>query len=247
MELSWSTFILEIINFLVLVWILKRFLYKPVLDVISARRKSIEDQLSAAHSIEEEAGALKEQYTGRLAEWETERQQAREELMREIEQERARRLSDVSAAIEQEQQKARAASDRRRAEQQRAMEQLALEQGAAFSSRLLAQASGPELEERLLGLLIEDLESIPEDRLDHLREQWSEVPAIEVSSAFVLADDQRERLTQALQKAGAVAALEFRQDKELIAGLKIVIGPWILAANVRDELKGFTEFSHAAR
>ena len=42
MELSWSTFILEAINFLVLVWILKRFLYKPVLDVIERRKAGIE-------------------------------------------------------------------------------------------------------------------------------------------------------------------------------------------------------------
>ena len=41
MELSGSTFVLEIINFLILVWILKRFLYKPVLGVIAKRRKSM--------------------------------------------------------------------------------------------------------------------------------------------------------------------------------------------------------------
>ena len=38
MELDWTTFILEIINFLVLVWILHRFLYQPVMNVIAQRR-----------------------------------------------------------------------------------------------------------------------------------------------------------------------------------------------------------------
>ncbi len=38
MELNWSTLLLEIVNFLVLVWILKRFLYRPVLQVIEERR-----------------------------------------------------------------------------------------------------------------------------------------------------------------------------------------------------------------
>ena len=43
-------FVLEIINFLVLVWILKRFLYKPVLDVIARRRAGIEKTLADAEA-----------------------------------------------------------------------------------------------------------------------------------------------------------------------------------------------------
>ena len=38
MQIDWTTFALEIINFLVLVWILKRFLYRPVLDTLARRR-----------------------------------------------------------------------------------------------------------------------------------------------------------------------------------------------------------------
>ena len=41
-ELSWSTFILEVINFIVLVFILKHFFYKPVLTAIARRRESID-------------------------------------------------------------------------------------------------------------------------------------------------------------------------------------------------------------
>ena len=37
MQIDWTTLVLEIINFLVLVWILKRFLYKPVMEAIAAR------------------------------------------------------------------------------------------------------------------------------------------------------------------------------------------------------------------
>ena len=51
MELNWSTFVLEIVNFVVLVFILQRFLYRPVLAVIERRRKSVEDRLSEAHRI----------------------------------------------------------------------------------------------------------------------------------------------------------------------------------------------------
>lgn len=249
MELNWSTFVLEIINFLVLVWVLKRFLYKPVLDVIAARRKLIENRLAEAHTIKEEAEELRAQYNDRLAEWETERRQAREELASEITRERAERLSEMQAALEREKEKTRVANARRHAEQQRATEFRALQQAAAFASRTLEQASGPELEGRLLNLLIEDLNGLSEEQLSDLREQWGEPPtAIEVSSAFMLSDQQRERLIAALHAVcGPAAAVHFRQDERILAGLRIVIGAWVLAANVRDELQGFAELARAPR
>lgn len=247
MELNWSTFVLEIINFVVLVWILKRFLYQPVLDVIAARRKAIEDKLAEAHTIEAEAEALKQQYTGRVSEWETEKRQAREVLMQEIQQERARRLAELQADVDDEKEKARVAEDRRLAERERTLEQQAMRQGAAFSTRLLEQAAGAELEARLVNLLIEDLGALPAEQSDRLREQWAECRQIDVASAFALSAEQRERLVSSLHAAGSTSAeVTFRRDPALIAGLHIVVGPWILAANVRDELKGFAELERAA-
>ena len=80
MELSWATFFLEIINFLVLVWILKRFLYKPVLEAIGHRKAVIDKTLADADAKEAGAQALVEQYQNRLAEWENEKEKLRAEV-----------------------------------------------------------------------------------------------------------------------------------------------------------------------
>lgn len=248
MELSWSTFVLEIVNFLVLVWILKRFLYQPILDVIAARRRSVEGQLADAHATERKAHELKEQYTGRLQHWEAERREARDALAREIDQERARRLSEVESALERERQKANVAGERQQAEQERALEQQALQQGAVFSSRLLEQAAGPELESRLLNMLIDDLIGLPAEQRRRLRDQSPDQSAMaEVSSAFELTDEQRERLTSALRELADVSDIRFHRDEALIAGVRIEIGAWVLAANLRDELRGFAELASAQR
>ena len=67
MELDWTTFVLEVLNFLVLVWLLKRFLYRPVLAVIEARRAETANKLDGAEAVRREAQALKDEYTGHLA------------------------------------------------------------------------------------------------------------------------------------------------------------------------------------
>ena len=91
LELNWSTFLLEIINFLILIWILKYFFYKPVLNVIAHRRRNIEKSLNDANTLHGDAEALRTRYENRLSEWEKERQAAHMSLDKEIETERARR------------------------------------------------------------------------------------------------------------------------------------------------------------
>jgi len=126
LELNWSTFILEIINFLVLVWILKRFFYRPVLNVIARRRAGIEKRLADAKTLRDDAEALQTRYRGRLADWEQERQQAREQLVREIEEDRAQRLAALQSELEQEREKTQVAEARRQADATHKTEETAL-------------------------------------------------------------------------------------------------------------------------
>jgi len=246
LELNWSTFVLEIINFLVLVWILKRFLYKPVLDVIARRRAGIEKTLAEAEKLQVNAERLQEQYEGRLADWGRERQQAREAMVREFEVERASKETELQTILEQEREKAVVTEARRQVDAIRKIEETALMQGARFATRLLEQASGPDTEARLVELVITELTRLPPEHITALRKSYGKTPeAIVVVSAFPLPDDQRQRLKQALATVTRPnLPLRFEQNSELLAGLRITIGAWVLGANILDELKGFTELAH---
>ncbi|HHJ16631.1 MAG TPA: ATPase [Gammaproteobacteria bacterium] len=249
MELNWSTFILEILNFLVLVWILKRFFYRPVLNVLARRRAGIEKILSDAKTLHHDAEALQAQYRGRLADWELERQQAREQLVREIEEERAQRLAALQSELEQEREKARVAEARRQSDAMHKAEETALIQAARFASRVLGQVACPELEEKLLGLVIDELPQLPAEQIAALRNNRGQIPeTIVVASAFPLSDSQRQKLRKALiATTGTDLPLHFEQDVEILAGVRITIGPWVLGANLRDELRSFAEFAHDTR
>jgi F-type H+-transporting ATPase subunit b len=246
LELNWSTVVLEILNFLILVWILKHFLYQPVLDVIARRRAGIEKRLADAETRHAEATSLQEQYEGRLAEWDKERQQARAALARELEAERARKLEELQTTLEQEREKVRVAGERRQADALRKLEETALLHATRFTTRLLQQAAGPELEARLVELAIAGLTALPAERSADLRNSYGKSPGeIRVASAFPLADDQYQRLGQALASiAGTDIPQHFEQDSSLLAGVRISIGAWVLGVNLLDELKGFMELAH---
>ncbi|MGB5178544.1 MAG: F0F1 ATP synthase subunit delta [Gammaproteobacteria bacterium] len=246
MELNWSTFLLEIINFLILVWILKRFFYKPVLGVIARRRAAIDKTLSDAKTLQVDAEVLRGQYENRLAEWEKERQAAHASLDKDISSERARRMEDLKSRLAGEEKKVRVIEQRRAEASRLQAEVTALHQGAQFCARLLSAVAGPELEQRLLALLLKELGALTPGQLTALRAAAGKTgDSILVTSTYPLDDATRQSLERMLDSVLAAATpAHYELDKDLLAGLRITMGSWVLRANLQDELQAFSELAH---
>ena len=249
MELSWSTFFLEILNFLILVWILNRFLYRPVLNIINQRRSGIEKELEESRKQKEEANALREQYEHRLTDWETEQRKARDELDQEIDKIRATKMSGLDADLKKEREKNEVLEKRQLQEAVGKIEETAMMQAARFASGLLNEGAGPELEARLVDMALKEMAAMTEERVQSLRSVWVEEPTeINIESAYPLESAQQESLKKQLHGiTGLTVPVKFSQKTELIAGLKITVGPWILHLNLQDEMKSFAEFAHGRR
>ncbi len=248
MELSWSTFLLEIINFLVLVWILKRFLFKPVREIIARRRAEIEKGLSEAHDQLAEAQALKQQYQARLSDWETEKHRLLQALNQEMEQEKAKRLDALKVQIEQERERNRVADARRAENLQRSLENTALRQGARFATRLLEGGAGAETGKHLVALVTESLQQLPEAERASFQRLPGQETQILVTSAHSLSEDEKQGLILALTGLfPGEHSINFERDESLLAGLRILTGSWVLGCNLRDELAGFVELKHENR
>ncbi len=246
MEFNLSTFLLEIINFLVLIWILQRFLYKPVLEVIDRRKQSVDKVLADAQRQRDEAEALQEKYVNRLAHWQQEKKQALETLHQEIERERARQMAALKKQLEEERKKAQIIARRQVQDFQAQAEKRALLQGARFASLLLQRAAGPELENSLFDLLLEELSALPEQRRQFLQMQQDPVARIQVCSVYPLQQMQRQKLDQVLNALlGRAVEYEYRQDPALITGFRLSIGSWLLQANIKHELAGFVDLGNA--
>jgi F-type H+-transporting ATPase subunit b len=244
-ELNWTTISLEIVNFLVLVWILKRFLYRPVLQVIAERRTRIEGTLSEARQRQEQAEQLRVRYENRLAEWQVEKQAAREAMQREIQQQRVQALQALETSLAGSREKARVVEERRLREIEERSEREALELAARFAARLLRDLAGPELEARILARLGDDLAHLPEEQRRALRHAIQNgAGGVQVESAHRLDPAQREILDVAVRELlGDDVHCRFRERPSLIAGLRLSLGDWSVAVNLGDELKGFVDLA----
>lgn len=245
MELDWTTFILEIANFLILVWIMNRLLYKPVMNAIAARRDGLARTAAEAQRLREEAVDLEARYRSRLTEWEREKEGLRKEMLVELSADRTRLEAALQLSLDQERDRARAILDQDLQDRLREMEELALDQGSRFVTRLLEEVTTPELEGRLQELFLSTLATLSAEQLRAIAEALSEpgVP-VRAASAFVCPDKRRTEIRRSLaESCGYRGTIEFIEEPALLAGLQLTAGPWILDATLRGELGFFKEMA----
>ena len=246
MEFNLSTFILEIINFLILIWILQRLFYKPLLEVIAKRKQFIDQSLADAKNMQQQAEEQRSLYENRQKLWEQEKQAALTALHQQIDVERRAQMAQLEIDLEQERQKINVTLQRQQKELQQQAEKQALQNGARFAGMLLKQSASPELEAQLFTLLLDNLKTLPEACtlcLQMLGTKKS-VP-IKITSAYPLTDEQRQQLEQKLGSLiNSQINFQYHQDAELIAGIRMDIGAWVLNANLQHELIGFAEIAN---
>lgn len=245
MQIDWTTFILEILNFGVLVWILQRFFYKPVLAVLDKRRALVQSQTENATRLQESAEVLKKQYEARMKDWEQERQHLRQALDDEFAKERERRLGELKKVMADEAKSIRARALATQTAHETSLVRQAAGKAFGAAAQMLQRLASPALTVTIVQVFQEDLAALNEIDKKALRDaaaKLHEGDAVDIASAHALDDATRRGLIAALsQAAGQQIKAVFREMPELIAGLRISVGECALAADLAGELEFFQQ------
>jgi F-type H+-transporting ATPase subunit b len=214
---DWFTVLAQIVNFLVLVFLLKHFLYGRILNAIDSREKSIRARLDDAEQKVHEAGEAKEAYDLRLHELEARREQMLSECRNEVEQKRMELM--------------RVAREQIVALEERWRDDLVRERNALFQD-IRGRAAG-----EILAVVRRALHELARCDLDQCAarvflaklaslspEAWRELAGqpIVVLSASALPDETRHEIEEVLARlAIRPASLRFEQAESLGWGLEL--------------------------
>lgn len=241
MELDLTTFLMEVANFLILVWILNRLLYKPVQAIIAKRQAALEQIRSEAGQMRAEAAELGQTYQGRLASWDAEKAELRRQLQAEISTERQRLTSNLNLELEGMRDKLRVAEERQTEERARLCEERAIANASRFAAALLTRFATPELGLQLTGMLLDDLARLPEQQWRAIVEALAaENAVVTVVSAHPLPETASQQFQERFRAIFPSASrFSFAVDPALLAGVRVNTGPWNLSASLKDELAFF--------
>src|SRR5450432_4766439 len=100
MLIDWFTVGAQAINFIILVWLLKRFLYKPSLDAVDAREKRVAAELADADAKRAEAKKERDEFQRKNEEFDRQRAELLSKASAEAKAERERLLGEARRAAD---------------------------------------------------------------------------------------------------------------------------------------------------
>lgn len=233
MHIDFWTLVLQAINVLILVWILGRFFYRPLSDIIEKRRAAVEKGLAEASgaraAIDADKAAIAAARAGLaserdaiLAEAQKTAAQARDTLLRDADSEIARRHEADRTALAQE---------------RRAMEQALSRQAGDLAveiARKLLQRLPPDVAQKaFVDALDAELAALP----DRGRQALAADGKLDVTSAAPLDAAAQAAIRNAIAtQVGADVSIAFHADAALIAGIELRSATLVLRNSWRDDL-----------
>ena len=238
MELDWFTVAAQIGNFLLLLWLLKRFLYRPILDAMAARQQRIATALAEAQTKAAAAEALQRDYEVRQRELassgETWLAQAREEVAAK----RRVWLAQARAEADASRERWRAALRREHQDYRRALQREASQRLLALARRTLRDLANAELEAQAASVLLSRLQALDGETAQALAQAAQD--GCIIVTAFPLPEPQQRALTAGLaQFLGLGLNPDFRSDSAAPWGITLETHSQRLAWNLDSYLDGF--------
>lgn len=233
MHIDWWTLALQTINVLILVWLLARFFYRPVVDIIEKRRAASTKLLAEATAARSAADGERAEIAATRGGFAAEREKLLADARRQVEAERDAMLKEANETAAKLHAEGQAALARDRAAMQEAVAErvgvLAVEIARRLLERLPTDVATISF---LEGLSRQIQELSPKSRA-----LLSHVTNAEVVTAVPLNESAEAQYRETLEGIlGTQAKLTFRCDPSLIAGFEIRSDAVILRNNWQDDL-----------
>ena len=162
MEINWFTFFAQILNFVVLIFVLQRWLYKPITQAMERREKTIRDRLSSASQQQQEAQQEVERYQEMQQDLADRQTEMLTQAKLEAEQTRQRLLQEVHESVETERSQWQASLQRQKASFLREVSHRTMQQLQTTVRRLLADLAESELETQMARVFLQKLRDLNE-------------------------------------------------------------------------------------
>ncbi len=223
MLIDWFTVGAQALNFLVLVWLLKRFLYKPILDAIDAREKRIAKELADADAKKAEAKRERDEFQHKNEEFDQQRAALLSKATDEAKAERQRLLDEARKAAD--------ALSAKRMETMRsdarnlssAISRRTQQEVFAIARKALTDLATTSLEERMVEVFARRLREMDGKAKAVLAAALKSAPAPSlVRSAFDLPAEQRAAIQNALNETFAAEInVRFETAPDLVSGIEL--------------------------
>lgn len=238
MLIDWFTVGAQLLNFLILVWLLKRFLYKPVLDAIEVREKRIASELADADAKKAEAQKERDAFQAKNAAFDAQRGALMDKAAADAKLERDRLLEKVHRELDALRAGQTAVIRKEQTSVGKAMAQLVTEEVFEVSRKALADLANVSLEERIGEVFTRRLRELdPQAKAALAGALRTSTEPATVRSTFDLGPGQRSAIQNALNEDfSAEIRVSFETAPAGICGIELNANSQKVSWNIAEYL-----------
>jgi len=246
--IDWFTVIAQIINFLVLVYLLKRFLYGPIIRAMDEREKKIALRQEEAGKKKEEADLEAKDYRRKNMEFDERREEMFSQIKEEVEARRKDLINEARNQVNADRTKWYEAIQREKEVFLQDLRRRAGRQTCAISRQVLKEMADVDLEDHIIHVFIKRLLSLNKDEIEALKESIHRFSQkISVHSAFKIPVKPAGEIMEVLRnQADGHVDVKFEVSPDLICGIELKIQGTRISWNVDDYLETLEESLLAA-
>ena len=238
MLIDWFTVGAQALNFLILVWLLKRFLYKPILNAIDAREKGIAAQLADATAKKAEAQKERNEFQSKNKAWDEQRSALLSKANDEAKAEKDRLLSEAHRQADsfRAAQAAALQNDQKRLSTQ--IISLTKDEVLSITRKTLSDLATVSLEERMGEVFTRRLREMdPKSKAALGASLKTESNPAAVRSTFALPDNEKSAIQNALNETfSSEVRLRFETAPETVCGIELSSGGLKVSWSISDYL-----------
>jgi F-type H+-transporting ATPase subunit b len=238
MLIDWFTVGAQALNFLILVWLMKRFLYKPILNAIDAREKLIAKELADADTKKAEAQKEHEEFQKKNQQFDQERAALLTKAKVEAKAERDRLLDEARKAADALSAKRQESLIQDAQNLNQAISRFTQKEVFAITRKALADLATTSLEERMGEVFDRRLRELDEKAKSLLGDalRKNSAPAL-IRSTFDLPAAQQAAIQNALNETfSAEIHIRFETAPDLVSGIELTTNGQKLGWSIADYL-----------
>ena len=239
MLINWFTVCAQAVNFLILVWLLKRFLYKPILHAIDEREKGIATQLAQAEAKVAEAQKERDDFQHENEAFDQQRAAMLTKATNEASAERQRLLDGARKDADALRAKRQAALQGEQRNLNREIIRWTQKEVFAITRKALADLADTSLEERMGDVFVRRVRGLTGAPMEELTTAFkSSDHRVSVQSAFDLPPAQKSAIETAVKETFAPEVrLQFETAPEKVCGIELSINGHKVAWSIAEYLK----------
>ncbi len=238
----------QIVNFLILVGLLKYFLYGPIVSAMDKREEKIRSRLNDAERKKEEAESERSGYERKRKEMEDQREKLLEEAKDEAEQRRKKLMEEAREAAEDRRRQWQDALEREKETFIRELRRMAGEEVFHISRRTFAQIADADVQKQAVSVFLDRMDGLDkEERERFLAALEKGENRARVKSGFDIDPDEQERIQNRLKSAlREEMTVSFEVDDMLILGVQLSTRGHKISWNIEDYLSDLEEKTREA-